>query len=500
MLKGRGRALRSAVCFLAFGLVDLGCQPAPASSVPLRIGFYAPPLGPDPHLYNEYVSFTVSAHVYETLTSLDPFLRVGPALAQSWDSPDEWTWRLHLRRGVRFHDGRPLTAADVAFSLERARSHPSSEYAGYLVTLQRVRVLDEATLELVTHRPNSMLLNKLAFIFIVPQGAPERIDQPLGTGPYRAHYQPDGSVRLTAFDGYWGPPPAEREALLTFFESRIGPARSLLAGEVDVVVDPAPEEVQRLRAAPGIHITTLRSPSVDILYMRLDAPPFSDVRVRQAIHLALDRPALVQTLLSGLGQASAQPVSRGTFGFDPDAKPPSRDLAAARRLLAQAGYPGGFDVALELRDDLRADSIAAQLADAGLRVTLKPARADALLKRLASGEARFAYLTLLCDSGDASDTFESALHSRARGFGASNYAGYGNRALDELIETSAGTRQLGERRRLLQQCTRLAMKDLPMIPLFERDWSFAFREDVRWETRADGRLLASDLHRATGGS
>lgn len=484
---------------MALGAATVCCRAAPAPA-PLRIGYYAPPLGADPHLHNEYVSFTVSAHVYETLTSLDPFLRVGPALAQSWDSPDEWTWRLHLRRGVLFHDGRPLTAADVAFSLERALHHPASEYASYLVTLQSVRVVDDATIELVTRRPNSMLLNKLAFIFIVPRGSPERIEQPLGTGPYRALYQPDGSVRLTAFERYWGPPPAEREALLTFFESRTGPARSLLAGDLDVVVDAAPEEVQRLRAEPGIRITTLRSPSVDILYMRVDSPPFSDVRVRQALHLALDRPVLVQTLLAGLGQASAQFVSSGTFGFDPDATPPSRDLPQARRLLADAGYPSGFDAVLELRDDLHAGPIAAQLADAGVRVTLEPARADALLQRLASGEARFAYLALLCDSGDASDTFESLFHSRAGGFGASNYAGYANRALDALIETSAGTRQLAERRRLLQQCMRLSMKDLPMIPLFERDWSFAFREDVRWEARADGRLLASDLHRVRRGS
>jgi ABC-type oligopeptide transport system substrate-binding subunit len=133
-------------------------------------------------------------------------------------------------------------------------------------------------------------------------------------------------------------------------------------------------------------------------------------------------------------------------------------------------------------------------------VTLKPARADALLQRLASGDARFAYLTLLCDSGDASDTFESVLHSRARGFGASNYASYRNGALDELIEVAAGTGQLDERRALLQRCSRVAAADLPMIPLFERDWSFVFRKNVLWAARADGRLLASDLHRARGSS
>lgn len=105
------------------------------------------------------------------------------------------------------------------------------------------------------------------------------------------------------------------------------------------------------------------------------------------------------------------------------------------------------------------------------------------------------YVRLLSDSGDASDTFESTLHSRAAGFGASNYAGYANPALDALIETTAGTRQLGDRRRMLQQCMRLATTDLPMIPLFERDWTFALREEVRWEPRADGRLLAYDLHR-----
>jgi peptide/nickel transport system substrate-binding protein len=334
----------------------------------------------------------------------------------------------------------------------------------------------------------------------VPQDSPERIEQPLGNGPYRARYQDDGIVRLTAFDRYWGPPPAEREALLTSFDSRSSPASSLIAGDVDVVVDVASEEVRRLRAAPGVRITSMRSPTVDILYMRVDSPPFSDIRVRRALDAALDRPALVQTLLAGLGQPAAQFVSSSTFGFDPDGTPRARDLPAARRLLAEAGYPSGFDAVLELRDDQQAEPIVAQLAEARVRVTLKPARADALLTRLASGEAKFVYVRLLSDSGDASDTFESALHSRAAGFGASNYAGYANPALDALIETTAGTRQPGERRRLLQECMRLSTTDLPMIPLFERDWTFAFREEVRWEPRADGRLLASDLHRVRRGS
>lgn len=135
-LTGGDRSTRFAL-FAAGLLLVAFCRrtdPPPAPAQPLRIGLYAPPAGLDPHRHNEFVTFTVVSNLFEGLTSLDPSLQVRPALAESWSSPEDDRWRFQLRPGVSFHDGRALTSSDVVFSLERARTHPRSEFGSYLVT------------------------------------------------------------------------------------------------------------------------------------------------------------------------------------------------------------------------------------------------------------------------------------------------------------------------------------------------------------------------------
>jgi peptide/nickel transport system substrate-binding protein len=481
---------------LAAAMLLAGCgRPVAPPAPPLRIGLYTAPASLDPHLLNEFVTVSVLSNAYEGLTGLDALLRVRPALAESWENPDEKTCRFHLRRGVTFHDGRPMTAADVVFSLERARGHARSEFKSYLGGVASVRALDDLTVEIASSRSNLLLPTKLAFVMIVPRGSAEEIKSPVGTGPYRLRLAGRGeTVVLAAHDRYWGGHPAVPEVHLKVVG---GPSRikSLLSGDVDLLLDVAPDEVPA--AGNAVRIVSRPSPAVDILRMRLDGPPFADVRVRRAVSLALDRQRLVAGLAGGHGAPAGQLVSRNVFGFDPELPAPERDLAAARRLLAEAGYANGIEVELEHRADLRLDEIARQLGEAGIRVQLRPRHWHELVQRLQQGKARFAYLSLVSDSGEATDILESTLHSRdaASGLGESNVSPYSNRRLDRLIEQAARTPELEERRLLLGSCLRLAAEDLPLVPLFERDFIWGVREGVIFQPRADGRVLAWDLRR-----
>jgi len=499
--RGRRPSCGLATILLAVAaLCRCGQAPAPAAgtSGPIRIGLFASPASLDPHQYNEFVTFSVLSNVYEGLTALSPGLGVEPALAETWANPDELTWRFKLRKGVVFHDGRPLTSADVVASLERARTHPNSEFRSYLATVKGVRGAGDDGVEIVTERPTAVLLARLAFVLVVPKDAPAEITDPVGTGPYRLTRKAmRDPIVLTAFDRHWAPAPAVRAVELHVVRD---PARvsAVAAGDVDMLIDVRAEDVEEARRA-GLRVLSASGPAVDVLQMRIDVAPFSDPRVRRALHLALDRQAFVDRVLLGQGTASGQLVSANVFGFDPTLEPPVRDLATARRLLAEAGHPRGLDAELEFRRDPGVDEIARQLAEAEIRIVPRPRHWHELLDRLSKGQVSLAYLAMVSDSGESGDLLESTLHTKdpARGYGDSNESGYSNPALDALVEASGRTARLDERRSLLQRAMRLAMQDLPLVPVAQRKLIWVLGPRVDFGLRTDGRVLAKDLRRVT---
>lgn len=493
-----GRRLLAAALPLLWALG--ACRtPTPASTRrPLRIGLPRAPLGLDPHLSNEFVSFEVACNVFEGLTALDGSMAVRPALAESWTSPDDATWHFRLRPGVRFHDGRPVQAADVAFSLERARRHPRSEFGNYLASVSSVKVLDTQTLEVVAEPTENLLLNKLAFVLVVPRDSPERIEQPVGTGPYRvARIEADGSLSLEAFEGYWGPRAAEPRVRLEVVPDHAKGLERFLAGDLDLLTELDPAAIPRVQARPGLRVVTAPSPSVDVLLMKLRESPFADPRVRRAASLALDRAAVVAEALQGQGRPAGQLVNPRVFGYDPGLAVPRRDLAQARRLLAEAGYPRGFDVDLEFSPGQRVETLARQLSEAGIRARPVPRPWPELLHRFDAGQVLLCHSRFISDCGDASDLLESTFHSPEpqRRFGATNEQGYSNPELDALIESVQRVRLRLDRLELLQRCMRLLARDLPMVPVLVRNDVWALRSELAWTPRADGRAMPYEMSR-----
>jgi peptide/nickel transport system substrate-binding protein len=483
----------------ALASLAAGCsRPAGPPARPLRIALHSDPLVLDPHLRNEALTYSVLRNIYEGLTAFDAEMRVGPALAVSWENPNDLTWVFHLRPGVRFHDGRELTADDVVFSLDRARTLPASSFGSYVVAVSKVRALDPHTVELTTRRPYAILLNKLAFVLIVPAGSPPEIHQPVGTGPYRlTSYEPGARLALTAFDGYWGGPSAlSRVDLLPIPDQRERVTR-LLAGSLDLVQEPGADSIERLRAAPNCRLLEEESLTVNFLLLKTQQPPLSDLSVRRAINLALDRPALVAAALQGAGHPVGQMVGRSVFGFAPDIAPPARDLAAARRLLAAAGYPGGIDLDLEFRPGRKAVEIAHQLGEAGIRVHLVERPWAKLFPRLLAHQVTFYLGAILAPSADSSDLFDSMVHSRdaALGYGDGNFGDYHNAELDALIQESGSTLDMLARRAQLERCMHLLMQDLALVPLYVPWNLFGVRDDVVWQPRRDGYILAREIRR-----
>lgn len=483
----------------------LGCggeasRPEAAADRPVRIALHGGPSSLDPHLQSEVPAQIVLGHIYDSLVDFDVRLRPIPALAESWENPDAYTWRFHLRAGPRFHDGRPLEVADVIATLERARRHQRSRQAGALVAVAEIRQVGERSLELRTKKPYPILLNKLAVLSVVPRDAPEEIVDPIGTGPYRVVRKLAEAIELETVEGHWrlGPDHPRRyprHATLHFLGGGEERLRGLLDGRYDVVDDLSTGSSAKVAGKPGVRLETLSSLSVTYLQLDVARPPWNDLRVRRAVDLLIDRDQLVREELAGRGEPAGQLVSANVFGFNPDLQPTRRDPEAARRLLAEAGYADGLEVEIEYRDGRDIDTIARQLEGGGLRVSGRTRPWEEMYRRLQSGEIG-AYLgTWVCTSGDASDLLDRKLHTRdpERGWGDANWSRYSNEQLDRLIEESQQVVNPLDRGALLKKAMALTAADLPFVPLYSRSEVYGVRRELAWTPRRDGRIFAFEM-------
>ncbi|MBI5440608.1 MAG: hypothetical protein HY900_05270 [Deltaproteobacteria bacterium] len=483
------------VLFLALlGMCFASCRKEP---VPVRVVIHSAPQSLDPHLQNEVLTSAVLANLYDSLTEFDGGSGIRPALASEWLNPEERTWVFRLRKGVRFHDGRLLEAEDVVFSLNRARNHPGSGLASYLVEVESIRAIDAGTVEVRTRRPFAALLAKITPIAIVPRDAPETIVRSVGTGSYRLdRLRADGLDLTPVVDGWR----KEKSLLPLRFEFEGNPRRrveKLLAGEAEIAADLSEDAVGALRASSCCREEILPGSTVEYLRLSPIEPPFRDHRVRQAIDLALDRPAYIASAHHGMGQAVGQLVVPGVFGFAPDLKATPRDVPRARRLLAEAGYPGGFEVVLEYRKGRRGDLVAAQLAEAGVRVELREMVWTDLHPRLRRGEVGFYLGGVVAQSAEASDVLDGFVHTRdeARGYGVTNHARYSNPKADVLIEAAAASLDMIRRRELLQDAMRLVMADLNIVPIAGLYEVYGVRKGIRFVPRLDGKFLGREILR-----
>lgn len=251
----------------------------------------------------------------------------------------------------------------------------------------------------------------------------------------------------------------------------------------------------KVEASECCRVVSRPSSIVEYLHLPADDRRFADRRVREAIHLAIDRDALVRLAWSGHAQPASQMVVPGVFGFDPTIPVQRRDLARARQLLAEAGYPDGFDVTLDFRTGRRGEDLQRQLGELGLRVSLRSAPFPDLFPRLNRGEVPFYYGGVAAPTADASDILDSFAHTLepARGYGITNFNRYSNPRLDALIEQSAAVLELRERRALLQRCVGMLTADLYAIPLVVLNDVYGIRHAIAWQPRLDKMLLGREM-------
>jgi peptide/nickel transport system substrate-binding protein len=493
--------------------------PAAGEAATLTIGVQADATTLDPHYFPLVTNTALHRHIYDSLLTRDPELRLVPNLAERWHAIDDTHWEFDLRSGVTFSDGTPFTADDVAFSLRRAAgaSGSAGTFAQYTRAITGIDVLGPERIRITTATPYPQLPQDLSLIQIVSatlaaNARPEDFNhgKAIGTGPFRlVRWVPGEQLELERNPGYWGDKPAWDRVVFRPIPNDATRLAALLSGDVDVIDKVPMEDVARLRKEGRVEVVVHAGNRVMYLVpdtQRDESPyvtdgnghaivpnPLKQLAVRQAISLAMNRKALVERVMSGLGEVANQIVPAGMIGHSGRLPPAGYDPEAARRKLAEAGYPNGFRLVLHCSNDRYVNdektclAAAQMLSRIGIATTIDAAPQTVFFPRLGRYDDSLILIGWGNDGGDSVTGLRGALHSvdRAHGLGGFNRGRYANSEVDRLIDAAGTTLDPDERARLQQQAMEAAMNDVAVIPLFTNAWIWATRKGLSFTAGFD---------------
>ncbi len=447
----------------------------PVAGGTLRAAFQNEWAGLDPHVVSSYSSYQVLNNVLETLVFYDDDLNLVPWLAETWDqSEDGLTWTFNLREGVMFSNGREMTAEDVVWNYERLTDPETGAgnagNAGGAGTV--FEAVDNYTVTMTTETPVGILPQLLGLNKSTGIMAPESMEEdgtvrlPIGTGPFMIS-EVDGTTRilLEKNANYW------QEGLPYLDAVEIEPIpdnttrqTALQGGEVDWVLAIAPQSFAELEADENITVATAPQLSYDYMGVNLTREPFNDVRVRQAIAYAIDREEICGFAYFGLCEAIQGPTGTGSPWYY-DYAPYEQDLDKARELLAEAGYPDGFELELlptvEYGETVAAaQALQGQLEEIGITVTINAPQWTEWLEL----EGNFLYDIYICSWNGLidADAYYYLQHTTDKVF---NFTGYSNEEFDALMEAGRATSDFDERYSIYDQ---ILVDDAPYIYMYNK--------------------------------
>ena len=480
----------------------------------------------DPHSQNELLTNSINGQVYETLVVRDKQLNIVAGLATEWTQANPTLWRMKLRPNVKFHDGAPFTADDVVFSITRAQ-HANSPFRAYAVAMGVPRKLDDLTVEFALKEFNPIFLQHASLVFIMNKAWSEKNNAaaPLdfknkedkftnlntnGTGPFvLVSRQPDQRTVFRRNPAWWGRMEGNlQEVVYTPVKSDATRTAALISGELDLVLDPPPQDVPRLKSTAGIKVIEgvenraifigMDQARDELLYSNVKGKnPFKDVRVRRALYHAVDIEALKTRLMRGqaLPTGSVTPSPLGGYNDPEIEKRLPYDPARARALLAEAGYPQGFEVQLDcpnnryINDEEICISLAAMWSQVGVRVKVV---AQPRAQYFAKAEKLDVSMYMLGWGGaitDAETTLTPVMRSRGEGgVGYYNWGNFKNPKLDELATASSKEADPARREQLVKAALREHNEQVHHIPLHRQVIPWATRANVNVVHRADNWL------------
>ncbi len=496
---------------------------ADAAGKTLRYASQFDPGTMDPHALASVYNNRVMSQIYEPLVGRDEKFALEPRLALSWTPLDGGKgWRFKLRPNVKFHDGSPFSADDVVFNVTRAM-HPLSAHKSALPNVTGARKVDDLTVDLLTTEPTPVLPLALFNLRLISKAwaVKNRVENPQdykgkeetystrnanGTGPYKlVKWEPDSQVMLAAFDGYYGKRGNVTTATYFTVSSAATRVAALLSGEMDLVIDPAVQDLDRLRNSPAVKVEQAMGLAEQFLgfdyksdkLLHGDAGgknPFRDPRVRQAVSLAIDKNALVAKVMRNTGSTGKSLYTSAVDGYDKrfDGATPY-DPARAKALLKEAGYPNGFSVVLDCSTQQPADSIGqaitGMLSRVGIRVDYRPLPFNILLPKLNKGDTSLYVIGWSPATAEPEGVLVPLAHARnANGAGEYNFGSYANPKVDAIVDQGRVEFDGAKRKALFTEAMALIDADAGFIPLVSRNVTWAMRKNVKAVLRPSDNL------------
>ncbi|MDC8785389.1 ABC transporter substrate-binding protein [Roseateles koreensis] len=480
----------------------------------------------DPYAQNETLTNQLNGQIYEFLVARDKQLNLVPLLATEWKQTAPLKWVFKLRPGVKFQDGRPFVAEDVVFSLNRAKQ-ASSQISTYANAMGEARAVDKLTVEFTLSRPNPIFLQHLNTLYIMSKSWAEENKATRtqdftkneeayaafhanGTGPFMlVSRAPDSKTVFKRNPNYWGQIEGNvQNVIYTPIKSDATRTAALVSGEIDFLLDPSPRDLERLSATPGVKVVSGQENR--IIFIGMDQGrdelqgsnikgrnPFKDVRVRRALYQAIDIETIKTKLMNGQSSPTGAltPSPLGAFN-DPtiEARLPY-DPAAAKKLLAEAGYPDGFEFTLDcpnnryVNDERLCITLASQWAKVGVKTRVNAQPKALFFKKVELIDTN-AYLFGWGGSiTDAEVIFTTHLRNRGeQGMGEYNRGNFKDDTLDALVAASSKEADPVKREALIRQIFKREAEQVHYIPLHRQFIPWAARNTVSVVHRPDNWL------------
>ncbi|GAB1584596.1 ABC transporter substrate-binding protein [Phyllobacterium phragmitis] len=498
---------------------------AAAQETPLSIGMSTTPTTLDPHEDSSAPNNATSRHIWDSLINLTGKSANAPELATQWKAVDPTHWEFKLREGVKFHDGSDFNADDVIASLLRARDKPSQGFAAYTRNIAGVTAKDPYTVVVETKIPDPLLLNSISRIRIISADCKEAPVQDfdngkcaIGTGAFSfVSYSPGSNLTLKRNDDYFAGPSHWSNVTLRFLPDDGARLASLLSNEVDIIETLPADGMARVESSGNLQV--INGQSSRFVYLGMDVSrndsrfvkaadgsnlgknPLKDARVRRAMLMSINRPAIVDRVMQKNGTVADQFVADGYAGHSDKVEKVGYDPKAAKALLAEAGYPDGFSLTIHgpsgryVKDAEVLQAVGQMFTRIGIKTKVEVLPWAMYSDAYAKGDYSVFFGSWGVNSGETTNPTVALVATRdeEKGTGRYNGGGVSDPKIDEVLAKASSTLDEAERKPLLEELSVQTFDNLWLLPMHYENVVLGAKKTVTYTPRGDKYTLAYEV-------